>query len=91
MELPRRQEVSAYTTDELCDYLFDRVDLDAIHTLREQKISGLDFISPSDDDVKELFPVMGVRLGVSRAVKALREQNSVTHRSQVCINFVRVF
>ncbi len=47
------EDVAAYSTDELCDYLLDRLGERVVLKLREQKITGLDFISLNDNQLKE--------------------------------------
>lgn len=61
--------VSAFSFDELSDYLFDKVSETVLLKLRQEKICGMDFVNLSDGQLKELFPVMGERMLVSRIIK----------------------
>lgn len=67
--------VSRYSTEELCDYLPGEVHQDAVlDTLREHDISGRIFVSLTEDDLKDLFPVLGERLSITTVLRQLKKQ-----------------
>ncbi len=69
-----REKVSNYDCDELCDYLLDKeTQTDVIFKIREQQLAGLEFIALTSEEIRELFPVMGLRKRVSRCVQELGE------------------
>lgn len=57
-----KEDITAYSADELCDFLLDRLSERIVLKLREEKITGVDFISLNNDQLKEIFPMMGERL-----------------------------
>ncbi len=65
-------DIAAYSVDELCDSLLDRLSERVVLRLREEKIAGVDFISLNNDQLKEIFPVMGERMTVSRIIEELK-------------------
>ena len=71
--MENREVVSSYDCDELCDHLiqFD-FPQDVIWTIREHRIFGQDFVELTDEEIKELFPEMGIRKKLSRHVLPLR-------------------
>ena len=85
-------ELSTYLVDELCnDYLADRVDEDVIATFRKHKISGAMFLSLEDEQLKELFPILGDRMAVKQLLKKIRvavpDQNDTSKRSFLQVRF----
>ena len=45
--------------------------------LREEKICGEDFINLSENQLKEMFPIMGEQMKVSRVQKDLKGEGEV--------------
>ena len=72
-------EAYSWSTDELCDMVVAQVDDSEriISTLRENKITGRTFLILEDDDLKELFPVIGDRLELSIMLKNLTKESKV--------------
>ena len=67
-----KEEIASYSSEQLCEFLSKQgVDDDALPIFRQQRIRGADFINLKDDELKELFPIMGIRLSVARLVRAL--------------------
>ena len=67
-----RENIASFSVEELCSYLADQgLDSDVMSILRDSKITGLDFLELSKDLLKELFPVVGVRMSVSRLLSSL--------------------
>ena len=73
-----KDTVSHFSTDELSDYLLDRVSDNLVLKLREQKLCGMDFLNLNADQLKELFPMMGERMLISRIIKELTKEKSGT-------------
>ena len=68
------QEISGYSCDQLCDYLRkSAVDENVVVALREQNLSGLDFVELTDDEIKEIFPLLGTRKPAMRCVAPFRK------------------
>ena len=85
-------ELSTYLVDELCnDYLADRVDEDVIATFRKHKISSAMFLSLEDEQLKELFPILGDRMAVKQLLKKIRvavpDQNDISKRSFLQVRY----
>ena len=76
-------ESENWSTDDLCNYATSQVEdsESIIIVLRNQRITGRMFTSLSDEDLRELFPVMGDRLEMSLLVKKLvvSESHEVTY------------
>ena len=51
-----KEALADYSTNEFCNYLSSYVEDEVIHTHR---IRGIDFVNLKDNELKELFPVMG--------------------------------
>lgn len=51
-------------------------------TLREHDISGRIFVSLTEDDLKDLFPVLGERLSITMVLRQLKKQESIQSNSK---------
>ena len=73
-QVNRMDQVKAMNVQEFVDFLQQK-DLpeDVILTISDNELTGLDFLSLTDEQIKELFPVMGRRLMVLRLLKQAKE------------------
>ena len=70
-------EIETFSLDDLCDYLYDKVNESVIHTLREQSITGAIFSQLTEEDLKELFPQVGLRLSAAMVLRELKQTATV--------------
>ena len=54
--------------NELCDWLLDEVNASLLPVIREQELSGIDFLELREDKIKEIFPMFGQRNNISRLI-----------------------
>ena len=73
------ERVSKMSKEDLCDYLNTKgLDLEAIDTVKQNRLSGATFLELSKEHLKELFPVIGDRIAVSKLLESLKVSSS-TH------------
>ena len=69
--------VATYTVAQLCDeFLADRVDEDVISTIRRHKITGDFFLSLDEDQLVELFPIIGDRMAVRKLINEIKREDA---------------
>ena len=60
--------------EDFSEYLLDRgFDATVVKAFEENRISGDLFVKLTDDDLKELVPLIGVRLGVRELLHSARQ------------------
>ena len=62
---------------ELCEWLSEKVKDDvqeeSIEVLRQNRVNGRSFLEVTDEDLKELFPLIGERKAVARVVEEYKK------------------
>ena len=72
-------QLSMYSVGQLCEeYLVDKLDEDVIATIKMHKINGSQFLSLEDQQLKELFPLLGERMSVNQVLKGFRKESVAT-------------
>ena len=67
------ERVAKMSKEELCDYLNGKtLDPEAVDTVRQNRLSGATFLELSKEHLKELFPVVGDRIAVSKLLESLK-------------------
>ena len=70
---------------EFCTYLEDKnFDEDIVQRFSRNKICGFTFLSLSEDDLKELLPVIGERVRVRQFLKETKQVCSHTRCCSAC-------
>lgn len=65
--------VAKMSKDDLCDYLNSKgLDPEAVDTVKQNRLSGATFLELSKEHLKELFPVVGDRIAVSKLLESLK-------------------
>ena len=66
--------------DEFCDYLLEEKEFhsDVVTSFSRNRISGATFMGLSEDDLKDLVPVIGDRVNVRKLLVEAREVQSFT-------------
>ena len=59
--------------DDFCDYLEKGFHSDIVMSFHRNRMSGATFLELSEDDLKDLVPVIGDRVTVRRLLVELRE------------------
>lgn len=71
--------VAKMSKDELCDYLKCKdLDPEAVETVKQNRLSGATFLELSKEHLKELFPVVGDRIAVSKLLESLKVSSTYT-------------
>ena len=67
-------DIKSFSVDELCNWLEGKEDIttDTIATMEGNRINGRTFIDLNENDLKEMFPVLGDRKAVERTVKSIK-------------------
>lgn len=88
-----RAGVERLSADELRAYLTDRLQLevsvDSLAALEENRVSGRTFLELREEDLKELFPLIGERRAVERLIGSYRP-NEVNLTCRVCTGAITV-
>ena len=73
-----REDVVAWSVDELSDFLLERVGEHIVLKFREQKICGVDFINLTSCQLREAFPNMplGDKLKIIRLVQEVNSHSA---------------
>ena len=67
-------QVKTMSVEEFNDFLQQKnLPEDVISIISDNELTGLDFLSLTDEQIKELFPVMGRRLMILRLMKQAKE------------------
>ena len=67
---------------EFCTYLEDKnFDEDIVHRFSKNKICGSTFLNLTEDDLKDLLPVIGERVRVRKLLKEARQVCNYTRNS----------
>ena len=67
-------QVKTMSVEEFGDFLQQKnLPEDVISIISDNELTGLDFLSLTDEQIKELFPVMGRRLMILRLIKQAKE------------------
>ena len=73
-----RKDILMFSVPELCEWLYeelkDDVREDCIQALRSNWVNGRTFLDSTEDDLKELCPLLGERKAVYRIVEKLRPE-----------------
>ena len=90
---PKRQtmaRIEEMGVDEFCDYLWEQKGFhsDIVTSFNRNRISGATFLDLNDEDLKDLVPVVGDRVNVRKLLIELREVQSSTCMSFVCIHTI---
>lgn len=65
--------------DEFCDYLLEKgFHSDVMTSFNRNRVSGVTFLALSDDDLKDLVPVIGDRVNVHKLLVEAREVQCTT-------------
>jgi hypothetical protein len=71
-----KAELLAFSCDQLYAWLLtnlkDTVGDESIEEIRFQRIDGKAFLELSDDDLRELFPLMGERKAIQRRIDSFK-------------------
>lgn len=66
--------ISQLSIEDFAEYLLDRgFDLSVVNSFEENRISGDAFLQLTDDDLKELVPLIGVRVNVRKLLQSARQ------------------
>lgn len=72
------ERVAKMSREELCDYLDGKgLDPEAVDTVRQNRLSGATFLELSKEHLKELFPVVGDRIAVSKLLESLKVSSTI--------------
>ncbi len=68
-----RAEVEGLSVSELKEYLVgclnDKVQEESIAVLERNRVSGETFLELDDEDIREMFPLIGERRAIKRAIE----------------------
>ena len=88
------ERVAKMSKEELCDYLDGKgLDPEAVDAVRQNRLSGATFLELSKEHLKELFPVVGDRIAVSKLLESLKvsltlagtDRSNVSYRDKYCM------
>ena len=85
-------KVSKCLVNDLCDeYLAGKVDQDVIATIRSHKITGAMFLSLDNEQLKELFPIVGDQMTVKNLLKkftvAMQDEDDTSKHSYLQVRY----
>jgi len=71
--------IEDFSHQQLADYLATSVGIrsEAVSAFQTNLINGVTFLSMSEDDIKDLLPVIGDRILIRNLLKKLREVDSL--------------
>ena len=75
-----RKDILMFSVPELCEWLYEelkddvREDCIQMQALRSNRVNGRTFLDLTEDDLKELCPLLGERKAVYRIVERLRPE-----------------
>ena len=76
VSMAARGEILTFSCDQLYEWLLtvlkDEVGDEPIEEVRFQRINGASFLELSDDDLRELFPLIGERKAVQRQINRFK-------------------
>ena len=71
-----RGEILAFSCDQLYEWLLtnvkDEMGDESIEEIRFQRINGKAFLELTDDDLRELFPLIGERKAIQRRISSFK-------------------
>ena len=68
------RSISQLSIEDFAEYLLDRgFNATVAKSFEENQISGAAFLNLSNDDLKELVPLIGVRLGIRELLQSARQ------------------
>ena len=87
------KDVEGFSREELCEYVEKQLELEAVDIIRKNRLSGASFLQLTCDHLKEMFPVIGDRIPVTRLLDQLRgcpqsSSKSATPAKVCCYNLI---
>ena len=56
----------------LTDLLLDEIELETLEALERNRVSGKTFLELDDDDLREMFPLIGERKTIKRTIESFK-------------------
>ena len=71
------ERVVKMSKEDLCDYLDTKgLDSEVVDTVKKNRLNGATFMELSKEHLKELFPVIGDRIAVTKLLESLKVSSS---------------